>query len=79
MLQLDWECFQMYDIRFVLEGICSLCSDTLSGSISVVIQYSSDTAMLIVSDTGVGIPRADIDRIGERFHRVFVSFIRGVY
>ncbi|CCA73349.1 related to sensory transduction histidine kinase [Serendipita indica DSM 11827] len=43
---------------------------TLAGSISVDVVYTDTHAKLIVKDTGVGIPAADLPKIWERFHRV---------
>lgn len=43
---------------------------TMSGFVQVSLQYRGDQAILSVKDSGVGIPKNDIDLIGERFHRV---------
>ncbi|KAG8714935.1 hypothetical protein FRC11_006434 [Ceratobasidium sp. 423] len=43
---------------------------TLSGKITVTIQYCDGCAAFSVSDTGVGIPEKDRQKITERFHRV---------
>ncbi|CAE6473009.1 unnamed protein product [Rhizoctonia solani] len=43
---------------------------TLSGKIAVTVKYHDDCAVFSVSDTGVGIPEKDREKITERFHRV---------
>ncbi|CAE6471953.1 unnamed protein product [Rhizoctonia solani] len=43
---------------------------TLSGKITVTVKYHNDCAIFSVSDTGVGIPEKDRQKITERFHRV---------
>ncbi len=46
-------------IRYTSEG----------GKVTVELSSNKNTATLIVSDTGIGIPAEDIDRIGEEFYR----------
>ncbi|CAE6413645.1 unnamed protein product [Rhizoctonia solani] len=43
---------------------------TISGKITVTIQYHDGCAVFTVSDTGVGISEQDRQKITERFHRV---------
>jgi signal transduction histidine kinase len=43
---------------------------TLKGSIVVSVIYHPDEAEVSITDTGVGIPKADISKVTERFHRV---------
>ena len=40
------------------------------GSIEVTVRREDSTALLVVADTGIGIPEADQDRVFERFYRV---------
>lgn len=55
----------------ILSGFDAYCYiDTMKGGVTVKVEYSTDTVSLIVRDTGVGIPKADIVKIWERFHRV---------
>jgi signal transduction histidine kinase len=41
---------------------------TLS-SVHVSLSYEGNQAVLVVTDTGVGIPAADVKHVGERFYR----------
>ena len=41
-----------------------------SGRVTVTVDSSSDGTALTVTDTGIGIPQADVDRVFERFYRV---------
>ncbi|MFQ6829338.1 MAG: ATP-binding protein [Acutalibacter sp.] len=41
-----------------------------NGRVTVTVDSSSDGTALTVTDTGIGIPQADVDRVFERFYRV---------
>ena len=41
-----------------------------NGRVTVTVGSSSDGTALTVTDTGIGIPQADVDRVFERFYRV---------
>ncbi|WRT68535.1 uncharacterized protein IL334_005512 [Kwoniella shivajii] len=56
--------------KIVLNLISNAMKYTLQGSVDVVLRYELNTVVLEVRDTGAGIPSNDLDRIGERFHRV---------
>ncbi|MBW4684480.1 MAG: response regulator [Komarekiella atlantica HA4396-MV6] len=43
---------------------------TFVGEISVSLQWQSDHTELVVRDTGIGIPAAELPHLFERFHRV---------
>ena len=44
-----------------------------NGRVTVTVDSSSDGTALTVTDTGIGIPQADVDRVVERFYRVDMS------
>jgi signal transduction histidine kinase/DNA-binding response OmpR family regulator len=56
--------------RVVLNLLSNAFKFTLSGSIRVSLRRAGSNVELAVSDTGAGIPEAELDRIFERFHRV---------
>ena len=41
-----------------------------NGRVTVTVDSSSEGTALTVTDTGIGIPQADVDRVFERFYRV---------
>ena len=41
-----------------------------NGRVTVTVDSSSDGTAVTVTDTGIGIPQADVDRVFERFYRV---------
>ncbi len=56
--------------KIVLNLMSNAFKFTLEGEIRVELRVHDEFVELRVSDTGVGIPAADIERIFERFHRV---------
>ncbi len=63
-------------VTHLLSGIIyNLCDNAIkynrkNGSVTVEVQDSENDAVIIVSDTGIGIPEDQHDRIFERFYRV---------
>jgi signal transduction histidine kinase/ActR/RegA family two-component response regulator len=51
---------------------------TQAGSVSLTVRYASQVATFEVSDTGIGIPKEDIDRIFEPFERGRQSAVRAI-
>lgn len=56
--------------KIVLNLLSNAFKFTLQGSVEVSLQSKGDGAELRVSDTGTGIPEAELPRIFERFHRI---------
>ena len=49
---------------------------TVRGSIRVSVRAHGDSAVITVSDTGIGIPQSEMARLFERFHRIQTSAAR---
>lgn len=65
----------MANKQMLEEVLYNLCDNAIrynkeNGSVSVIVKDRLDTALLIVRDTGIGIPKEHQDRIFERFYRV---------
>ena len=56
--------------KIVLNLLSNAFKFTFEGQITVELRPAGDRVQLRVSDTGVGIPAADLPRMFERFHRV---------
>lgn len=58
--------------KIVLNLLSNAFKFTFEGGISVSVEPSADgkSAVLVVRDTGVGVPRHELPRLFERFHRV---------
>src|SRR6202034_1183503 len=56
--------------KIVLNLLSNAFKYTFEGRIQVSLHESGESALLSVSDTGIGIPAAELPRIFERFHRV---------
>jgi signal transduction histidine kinase len=55
--------------KIVLNLLSNAFKFTFDGRITVRIRHDQDNAILTVTDTGTGIPEAELPRIFERFHR----------
>ena len=56
--------------KIVLNLLSNAFKFTFEGRVTVRLECDGDRALLTVSDTGTGIPEAELPRIFERFHRV---------
>ncbi len=57
------------------EMVYNLCDNAVkynrkNGRVTVTVSQKPEGATLTVADTGIGIPKADVDRVFERFYRV---------
>ncbi len=60
---------QMWE-KIVFNLLSNAFKFTLTGTITVRLQPNHNTVNLIVEDTGIGIPEAEISHLFERFHQV---------
>lgn len=65
------------------EVICNLCENGVKynregGRLTVTADMEGGIPVLRVSDTGIGIPKEDLDRVFERFYRVDKSHNRSI-
>jgi PAS domain S-box-containing protein len=56
--------------KIVLNLLSNALKFTSEGKITIRLRREGESARLTVSDTGVGIPKSELPRIFERFHRV---------
>ena len=56
--------------KVMLNLLSNALKHTFEGGITVTLQWCGDHAKLALTDTGVGIPEAELPRLFERFHRV---------
>jgi signal transduction histidine kinase len=56
--------------KIVLNLLSNALKHTFEGAITVKLSWCGDHVELAVADTGVGIPKAALPRLFERFHRV---------
>jgi signal transduction histidine kinase len=56
--------------KIVLNLLSNAFKHTFEGSITIRLRWCGNYAELAVADTGVGIPKTELPRLFERFHRV---------
>ncbi len=56
--------------KIVLNLVSNAFKYTLAGRIAVSLRQEVDSIVLVVADTGVGIPEKELPHVFERFHRV---------
>jgi len=56
--------------KIVLNLLSNAFKFTFAGEIGVRLQWRSDHVELVIQDTGIGIPEAEMPHLFERFHRV---------
>ena len=56
--------------KIVLNLLSNAFKFTFTGAIEVALRGDQDSAVLTVSDTGIGIPAEELPRLFDRFHRV---------
>ncbi len=62
--------------KVVLNLLSNALKYTFDGSITVRIGHDDTTAIVTITDTGIGIPAAEMPRLFERFHRIETSRAR---
>jgi len=83
-ISLSGKTAQLYGVRELLsEIVYNLCDNAIkynreNGSVNVKVEDAEDSVTLSVSDTGIGIPPEEKDRIFERFYRVDKSHSKEV-
>ncbi|MGX9788646.1 SpoIIE family protein phosphatase [Mycobacterium sp. MMS18-G62] len=56
--------------KVVLNLLSNALKFTFDGSITIAVRRDDNEAVLIVSDTGIGVSAAEMPRLFERFHRI---------
>jgi len=74
----------MQGVDYILDEIVyNLCENAIKynkdgGKVSVTVDKQLGNIMLRVADTGIGIPKEDLERVFERFYRVDKSHNKGI-
>ena len=70
-----WVDREMWE-KIVLNLITNALKFTLAGSVTIRLRAQGEAFALEVTDTGIGIPPADLPRVFDRFHRVAGATVR---
>ncbi|MGO8767562.1 SpoIIE family protein phosphatase [Mycobacterium sp.] len=62
--------------KVILNLLSNALKFTFEGSITVAVRRDATDAVITVSDTGIGVPAAEIPRLFERFHRIETPYAR---
>ncbi len=62
--------------RVILNLLSNALKFTFEGSITVAVRGDDTDATVTVSDTGIGVPEAEMPRLFERFHRIETAHAR---
>ena len=70
-----------FDRKWTAEALFNVVDNAVkynkhNGRVTVAVEKLPEGTSLMVSDTGIGIPQADMDRVFERFYRVDKSHSR---
>ena len=77
-MQIEGEITLSGDRDLLFQALINLLDNAVKytpagGSVALELKRSGDNAEIIISDTGIGIPEAERDKVGQRFYRLETS------